>query len=134
MLIHGVVDYAIFMLDPDGHVATWNPGAERIKGYTADEIIGQHFSRSTPRRTAAAGVPDRALRTGRARRAGSQPRAGACARTAAGSGRWWSSTPSAQEGELVGFAKITRDMTEQRRSQLACARDASGGSGCWSRA
>src|SRR3954467_2226910 len=44
-LVQSVVDYAIFMLDPEGHVATWNPGAERIKGYTADEIIGEHFWR-----------------------------------------------------------------------------------------
>ena len=45
LLIQGVVDYAIYMLEPDGLVASWNPGAERIKGYTADEIIGQHLSR-----------------------------------------------------------------------------------------
>ena len=49
LLVENVTDYAIFILDPQGHVASWNPGAERIKGYKADEIIGQHFSRSTPR-------------------------------------------------------------------------------------
>src|SRR5689334_16352106 len=48
LLIQGVVDYAIFMLDPDGRVASWNPGAQRIKGYAAEEIIGEHFSRFYP--------------------------------------------------------------------------------------
>ena len=57
LLVEGVKDYAIFMLDPQGHVATWNAGAERIKGYTADEIIGQHFSRSTRRRRSTGAGP-----------------------------------------------------------------------------
>ena len=56
LLVDSVKDYAIFMLDPTGHVATWNPGAERLKGYSAEEIIGQHFSRFyPPRKTSRAG-------------------------------------------------------------------------------
>ena len=73
LLVESVVDYAIFMLDPTGIVVNWNPGARRIKGYTADEIIGQHFSRFYPESDRAAGVP--------ARKAGSKPRDGGCART-----------------------------------------------------
>ena len=63
LLIQGVMDYAIFMLDPDGRVASWNPGAQRIKGYAAEEIIGEHFSRFYPEEERAAGVPAKALRT-----------------------------------------------------------------------
>src|SRR4051812_5358646 len=62
MLIQGVVDYAIYMLDPDGRVASWNPGAEKIKGYSEDEILGEHFSRFYTPEDRAAGVPERALR------------------------------------------------------------------------
>src|SRR5579872_3742216 len=60
-LIQSVVDYAIFMLDEEGRVVSWNPGAERIKGYSADEIIGQHFSRFYTDEDRDAGVPVRAL-------------------------------------------------------------------------
>src|SRR5689334_9437549 len=63
ILVQSVVDYAIFMLDPDGLVASWNPGAERIKGYTPDEIIGSHFSQFYTEEDRAAGLPERALRT-----------------------------------------------------------------------
>ena len=116
LLVEAVKDYAIFMLDPTGRVATWNAGAERIKGYSADEIIGQHFSRFYPRR----GRPRRQVRAraggSRRARAGSRTRAGACARTARGSGPTSSSRRCATEdGELVGFAKVTRDLTERRR-------------------
>ena len=62
VLIQGVVDYAIYMLDPDGRVASWNPGAEKIKGYSEDEILGEHFSRFYTPEDRAAGVPERALR------------------------------------------------------------------------
>ncbi len=117
MLIHGVVDYAIFMLDPDGHVLTWNPGAERIKGYTEAEIVGEHFSRFYLEEDRVAGVPDRALRmaaeTGRFAAEGWRRRKD--------SSRFWAMVvidAIRQEGELVGFAKVTRDMTEQRESQL----------------
>ena len=57
LLVHGTTDYAIFMLDPQGHVVTWNAGAERIKGYKADEIIGQHFSRFYPQEAIDRGWP-----------------------------------------------------------------------------
>src|SRR2546430_10145916 len=61
LLIQGVKDYAIFLLDPKGHVSTWNPGAEHIKGYTAEEIIGQHFSIFYTEEDRAAGAPEHAL-------------------------------------------------------------------------
>ncbi|RKK03218.1 PAS domain S-box protein [Pseudoroseomonas wenyumeiae] len=118
LLIHGLTDYAIYMLAPDGRVISWNPGAERIKGYTADEIIGEHFSRFYTEEDRAAGAPARTLITAaeagrfhteawRVRRDGS---------------RFWANVvvdPIRQAGELIGFAKITRDMTEQRQAQLA---------------
>ena len=61
-LVQSVVDYAIFMLDPEGHVSSWNPGAERIKGYTADEIIGEHFSRFYTPEDRDAGLPEHVLK------------------------------------------------------------------------
>jgi PAS domain S-box-containing protein len=118
-LIEGVSDYALFMLDPNGLITSWNTGAQRIKGYTADEIIGQHFSRFYTERERAAGVPARALYTAahegrfeteswRVRKDGSL---------------FWANViidPIRDEdGELVGFAKITRDITERRETQLA---------------
>ena len=120
LLVEGVVDYAIYMLDPSGIVASWNAGAERIKGYTADEIIGQHFSRfythgGPRRRPAGARAGDRRARgplrgRGLARAQGRQPLLGLGG----------ASTPSATTtGELVGFAKITRDITERRAAQEA---------------
>ena len=85
-LVESVADYAIFMLDTEGIVTSWNSGAERIKHYTADEIIGQHFSGSTPRRIAAAGCLSwRSARLGAP--ADSKWKAGACERAASGSGR-----------------------------------------------
>src|SRR4051794_8011977 len=61
LLVQGVMDYAIYMLDPEGRVVSWNPGAERIKGYTTDEIVGGHFSQFYTAEDRAAGVPKRAL-------------------------------------------------------------------------
>ena len=63
LLVTGVTDYALYMLDPNGIVTSWNAGAERIKGYTADEIVGQHFSQFYTDRDRAAGLPTRALQT-----------------------------------------------------------------------
>src|ERR1700743_2335541 len=63
LLIQSVIDYAIFMLDPTGKIISWNPGAERIKGYTADEIIGQNFARFYTEEDRAAGMPAEVLRT-----------------------------------------------------------------------
>ena len=118
ILVQGVTDYAIYMLDPKGRVTNWNAGAERIKGYSPDEIIGEHFCRFYTPEDATRGVPSKALETAR-ETAATRPKAGACARTARASGRASSSTRSSDEdGELMGFAKITRDITEKREAQL----------------
>ena len=123
LLVESVRDYAIFMLDPDGHVATWNAGAERIKGYRADEIIGQHFSTllsargrrraagpSTSWSVAARGGPlrGRGLARAQGRHAASGPT---------------SSSPrcATATGELRGFAKVTRDLTERRAPRKSAA-------------
>ncbi len=118
LLIRSVVDYAIFMLDPEGRVVSWNPGAERIKGYTAEEIVGQHFSRFYTAEDRAAGLPAQALRT-----AAETGRFNAESwRVRKGGTRFWAMVvidAIRENGVLVGFAKITRDMTEQRNAQLA---------------
>ena len=85
LLVETVSDYAIYLLDATGHVMSWNAGAERIKGYRAEEIIGQHFSRFYPREVAAQGWPEHELEAA-AREAASRTRAGACAGTARASG------------------------------------------------
>jgi PAS domain S-box-containing protein len=84
-IVESVRDYAIYLLDADGYVMTWNPAAERIKGYTADEILGKHFSRFFTRRTSIADRPAELLRLAAAR-GRLRKRAGACARTARASG------------------------------------------------
>ena len=118
LLIRSVVDYAIFMLDLNGRVMSWNSGAERIKGYMAQEIIGQHFSRFYAEEDRAAGLPERALRI-----ATESGRFSAEAwRVRKDGTRFWAMVvldAIHQDGKLVGFAKITRDMTEQREAQLA---------------
>ena len=112
-LVEAVVDYAIFQLDPRGIVATWNSGAERIKGYSACEIIGQHFSRFYTEEDRKAGAPERALATAatdgrfeaeawRVRKDGSR----FCALVVIDAIR-------DENGELLGFAKVTRDITER---------------------
>ena len=118
LLIQGVVDYAIFMLDPEGRVVSWNPGAQRIKGYSSEEIIGQHFSRFYTDEDRAADIPKQALRTavetGRFNAEGWRVRNDGS--------HFWAMVvidPIYDDGKLVGFAKITRDMTEQRTAQLA---------------
>ncbi|WP_254073169.1 PAS domain-containing sensor histidine kinase [Acidisphaera sp. S103] len=118
LLVQGVVDYAVYMLDPEGRIVSWNPGAERIKGYTADEIIGEHFSRFYTEEDRAAGVPERALRiaatTGRF-----ATEAWRCRKDGS---HFWAMVvidPIRRDGALIGFAKITRDMTEQREARLA---------------
>ena len=118
ILVQGVTDYAIFMLDPEGRVANWNAGAERIKGYTPEEIVGEHFSRFYTPEDRDAGVPDRAIAaardTGRYEAEGWRVRKDGT--------RFWASVVldaiRDDEGELVGFAKITRDMSEKREAQL----------------
>jgi PAS domain S-box-containing protein len=118
LLVQSVTDYAIFMLDPRGRVASWNPGAERIKGYSADEIIGEHFSRFYTPEEFEAGVPQRALET--ARETGRFEAEGWRIRKD-GSRFWANAVIDAvhdERGKLIGFAKITRDMTEKRDAQL----------------
>ena len=118
LLIQAVVDYAIYMLDLEGRVVTWNPGAHQIKGYTADEIIGEHFSKFYTEEDRSAGVPANALKAvhemGRYHGEGWRVRKDGS--------RFWAMVvidPIFQNGDLLGFAKITRDITSQREAHLA---------------
>jgi len=118
ILVQGVTDYAIYMLDPDGRVTNWNAGAQRIKGYAPEEIVGRHFSRFYTPEDFDAGVPKRALET--ARKTGRYEAEGWRVRKD-GTHFWASVVIDAikdEDGELIGFAKITRDMTEKRETQL----------------
>jgi PAS domain S-box-containing protein len=121
MLVHSVTDYAIYMLDPEGFITSWNAGAERIKGYREDEIIGQHFSRFYTEKDRASGLPERALAT-TAREGKYEAEAW---RVRKNGERFWASVlidPIRDDtGELVGFAKVTRDITERRQTQEALA-------------
>ena len=119
LLVQGVTDYAIFMLDPTGHVTNWNSGAQRMKGYAAAEIIGQHFSRFYTDEDRAADLPLRALQT--ARRDGRFEMEGWRVRKD-GSHFWASVVIDAihdENGKLLGFGKVTRDITERRQTQMA---------------
>ncbi|MCV9920406.1 PAS domain S-box protein [Pseudomonas sp. BT-42-2] len=117
-LVQSVVDYAIYMLDPDGNVVSWNAGAERIKGYRADEIIGKHFSLFFTPRDCAEGRPAQLLRQAleqgvaqdegwRVRKDGTQ---------------FWALAAldviRDEHGQIVGLAKVTRDITDRRESAL----------------
>jgi PAS domain S-box-containing protein len=116
LLVESVRDYAIFMLDPKGHVLTWNAGAQRFKGYRPEEIIGQHFSRFYPPEEVARGLPEHELQV--ASKEGAFEDEGWRVRKD-GSLFWANVVITAmrdKEGELVGFAKVTRDLT-QRRAQ-----------------
>jgi PAS domain S-box-containing protein len=117
LLIEAVTDYAIYMLDPAGIVSSWNPGAERFKGYKADEIIGQHFSQFYSEEDRKAGLPARALET--AIREGKFENEGW--RIRKDGTRFWAYVVidpiRTRSGELVGFAKITRDLTERRAAE-----------------
>ncbi|HYD11593.1 MAG TPA: PAS domain S-box protein [Allosphingosinicella sp.] len=117
-LVHSIVDYAVYVIDPDGNVVSWNPGAERIKGYSASEIVGEHFSRFYTEEEREAGLPAKALemaaKTGRYAAEGW--------RTRKDGSRFWAMVvidPIRQGDELIGYAKITRDMTDYREAQLA---------------
>src|SRR5581483_5350519 len=117
LLVEGVADYALFMLDPSGIVTSWNIGAQRIKGYAPEEILGQHFSRFYTETDRANGKPARALAT--ARQTGRFEDDGW--RVRKDGTFFWASVvidPIYEDGQLVGFAKITRDMTERREAQL----------------
>ena len=117
LLVDRVVDYAIFALDPDGYVLSWNAGAERLKGYTADEIIGQHFSVFYPEKDLAADKPGTELRTaietGRVEDEGWRIRKD-------GSRFWANVLITAlkdDNGKLLGFAKVTRDLSTRRAAE-----------------
>ena len=119
LLIEGVVDYAIFMLDPGGHVTTWNTGAERMKGYQAEDIVGRHFRVFYPREAQDRRHPEHeleiAVRDGRYEEEGWRIRKD-------GSTFWANVVITAlfdQKRNLVGFGKVTRDVTERRRSEDA---------------
>ncbi len=117
LLVASVLDYAIFMLDPLGNVATWNAGAERIKGYRADEIVGQHFSLFYSEDDIRSGKPARKLEL--AAREGHVEDEGWRLRKD-GTPFWANVVITAlrdERGELVGFAKMTRDLTERRRAE-----------------
>jgi PAS domain S-box-containing protein len=117
LLIEGVRDYAIFVLDPDGHVLTWNPGAQALKGYSKDEIIGKHFSTFYLPEAVQSGWPQRELalaeKEGRFIDEGWRVRKD-------GTSFWASVTISAlraPDGKLTGFAKVTQDLTERRNAE-----------------
>ncbi|HTU67285.1 MAG TPA: PAS domain S-box protein [Steroidobacteraceae bacterium] len=117
VLVQGVRDYAIFMLDPAGHIATWNEGAQAIKGYAAHEIIGQHFSKFYPADALARGLPEHEMKTatteGRFEDEGWRLRKDGT--------RFWANVVITAirdpGGQLMGFTKITRDLTERRRHE-----------------
>jgi PAS domain S-box-containing protein len=119
LLVSGIRDYAIYMLSPEGIVTSWNAGAARFKGYAAEEIIGQHFSRFYTPEDQAAGLPAHALQT--ALTEGKFESEGW--RVRKDSTRFWTSVVIDPifdtNGQHVGFAKITRDVTEQRKVQQA---------------
>lgn len=118
LLVQGVTDYAIFMLDADGHVASWNQGAQRIKGYAPHEIIGEHFSRFYTPEELEGGEPQRGLAT--AAKEGRFEKEGW--RVRKDGSRFWASVvidAIRDHGELIGFAKITRDITERKETQQA---------------
>jgi PAS domain S-box-containing protein len=119
LLVNNVADYAIFLLDPKGVIVSWNIGAERLKGYRTEEIIGQHFSIFYPRADRHAGVPDEllriALQEGHAEREGWRVRKDGA--------RFWANvvitalrTP---DGRHTGFAKVTKDLTDRKRNEDA---------------
>ena len=125
-IVESVSDYAIYLLDRDGHVMTWNPGAERIKGYTADEILGQHFSRFFTQEDLDRGKPAELLRLaaerGRIEQEGWRVRKDGS--------RFWADVVLTAirdtTGELTGYAKVTRDFTDRKRAEEAVMLQLSG--------
>jgi PAS domain S-box-containing protein len=117
LLVESAKDYAIVMLDPSGHVVSWNAGAERIKGYKAEEIIGKHFSRFYPEEAIQRGLPEQELRAavkdGRFEDEGWRVRKD-------GKQFWANVVVSAlrdKDGTLRGFSKVTRDLTERKQAE-----------------
>jgi len=123
LLVEAVRDYAIFMLDPEGHVATWNRGAERIKGYKASDIIGSHFSRFYPEEDLRAGKPQWELKV--AAKEGRFEDEGW--RVRKDGSRFWANVIITavhdETGKLIGFGKVTRDSTERMQAQRALQRE-----------
>ena len=124
LLVGGVRDYAIFMLDPEGRIASWNAGAEAIKGWSANEIIGRHFSAFYPAEDVTAGKPkwelEIAVREGKYEEEGWRVRKD-------GSFFWANVLITAvrnAQNELIGFSKVTRDLTERRSAQQRALADA----------
>ncbi|MBV9992241.1 MAG: PAS domain S-box protein [Alphaproteobacteria bacterium] len=122
LLVQSVTDYAIYMLDTEGTVVSWNAGAERIKGYKASEIVGRNYSEFFAADDRKAGIPMNALRT--AREHGRFESEGW--RLRKDGSRFWAlavlDAVRDEEGHLLGFAKITRDMTERREAQIQLER------------
>jgi len=122
IMVNAVIDYALFKLDPEGIVASWNIGAQRIKGYREDEIVGKHFSIFYTPEDRENGVPAEALR--KAKEEGRYDYEGW--RVRKDGTKFWASTVLDaiydDNGKLTGFAKITRDITERRENQLALER------------
>jgi PAS domain S-box-containing protein len=124
LLVESVRDYAIFALDPTGHILTWNPGAQRFKGYEAREIIGRHFSVFYPQAAIDSGLPAHELKVasaeGRFEDEGWRLRKDGS--------RFWANVVITAlrdtDGDLVGFAKVTRDLTERREGELRALADA----------
>jgi PAS domain S-box-containing protein len=119
MLVQGVADYAIYLLDPKGNITNWNLGGERIKGYRSDEIIGRHFSQFYTEEDRATGEPTRGLaiaaRDGRSEQEGWRVRKD-------GTRFWANAVIDAirdPNGKLIGFAKVTRDLTEKKAAEEA---------------
>jgi PAS domain S-box-containing protein len=120
LLVESIQDYAVFMIDPDGHVVTWNAGAERLKGYRADEIIGQHFACFYP-------VEDQAKANRLMKTAATDGRASDEGwRVRKDGSRFWADAALTairdRDGQLLGFAKVTRDRTELRQTAEELAR------------
>ena len=125
-LLDSVTDYAIYLLDKDGHIATWNPGAEKIKGYVADEVLGSHFSRFFTQDDLERGKPAELMRLaverGRVEQEGWRLRKD-------GSRFWADIVLTAirdTTGELIGYAKVTRDFTDRKRAEEAVMLQLSG--------
>jgi PAS domain S-box-containing protein len=122
LLVEAVTDYAIYMLDPDGFVVSWNAGAQRLKGYTEAEVLGLHFSQFYPPKDMQAGMPARTLAT--AEREGRFEGEGW--RVAKDGRRFWAHVIvdpiRASNGQLLGYAKVTRDLTERRFAQESLRR------------
>jgi PAS domain S-box-containing protein len=122
LMVEGVKDYAIFMLNPDGKVASWNEGARRLKGYESSEIIGEHFSKFYPLPDIAEGTPE--LELEEARIEGRVEKEGW--RLRKDGSRFWANVIvtriNDQQGGLVGYSKVTRDLTEKREAHESLRR------------